>query len=35
MTITFSTNAWEDYLYWQMTDKRILAKINQLIKAIQ
>jgi toxin YoeB len=25
-------NAWEDYLYWQETDKKILQKINDLIK---
>ena len=26
--------AWEDYLYWQKTDKAILRKINTLIKEI-
>ena len=26
--------AWEDYLYWPETDKKILKKINELIKAI-
>ena len=35
MIITFSKNAWQDYLYWQKTDKRILKKINELIKDIQ
>ena len=35
MKIVFSTNAWEDYLYWQKTDKKILKKINKLIKDIQ
>lgn len=35
MKIIFSTNAWEDYLYWQQTDKSILKKINTLIKDIQ
>ena len=24
--------AWEDYLYWQKTDKQTLKKINELIK---
>ncbi len=24
--------AWEDYLYWQRTDKQTLKKINELIK---
>lgn len=27
-------SAWEDYLYWFETDKKILKKINELIKAI-
>lgn len=31
----FSDNAWEDYLYWQKHDKKILKKINNLIKDIQ
>ncbi len=30
----FSDQAWEDYLYWQKTDKRILKKINELIKDV-
>ncbi len=34
MLITFSKNAWEDYVYWQNTDRRILKKINALIKEI-
>jgi len=33
--ITFSRNAWEDYVSWQTEDKRILRKINELIEAIQ
>lgn len=35
MKLTFSSNAWEDYLYWQKTDKIILKRINNLIKDIQ
>ncbi len=35
MEITFSTNAWEEYLYWQAEDKRMLRKINALIRDIQ
>jgi toxin YoeB len=31
----FSDNAWEDYLYWQKHDKKILKKINDLIKDIE
>ena len=35
MRITFSKNAWEDYLSWQAEDKKMLKKINDLIKEIQ
>lgn len=35
MSLIFSEHAWEDYLYWQQTDKKILKRINQLIKEIQ
>ena len=35
MNITFSKNAWEEYISWQKEDKKILRKINELIKTIQ
>ena len=35
MIITFTENAWEDYVYWQSMDKKTLKKINELIKDIQ
>ncbi|QOL24613.1 Txe/YoeB family addiction module toxin [Thalassotalea sp. LPB0316] len=35
MKLIFSTNAWQEYLYWQSTDKKILKRINALIKDIQ
>ena len=35
MKLQFSANAWEDYLYWQGTDKSILKRINVLIKDLQ
>ena len=35
MTITFSDDAWEDYLYWQRSDPKILKRINMLLKEIQ
>ncbi|WP_129138880.1 Txe/YoeB family addiction module toxin [Modicisalibacter coralii] len=35
MKLTFSEHAWEEYLYWQRTDRKTLRRINQLIKAIQ
>lgn len=31
----FLTNGWEDYLYWQKYDKKILSRINELIKQCQ
>ncbi len=33
MRLIFSELAWEDYLYWQQTDKNILKRINILIEA--
>lgn len=35
MKLIFSSNAWENYLYWQNTDKKILKRINLLINDIQ
>ena len=35
MILSFSDDAWEDYLYWQDNDKKILKKINRLVKEIQ
>ena len=35
MNIIFSPQAWEDYLYWNETDKKIFKKINVLIKECQ
>ena len=35
MNITFSKNAWEDYTSWLTEDKKMLKKINDLIKDIQ
>ena len=34
MKLTFSSAAWEHYIYWQSTDKKMLKRINTLIKAI-
>ena len=33
-TIQWDASAWEDYLYWQLQDKKTLKKINALIKDI-
>lgn len=35
MIIVWIEEGWEDYLYWQQVDKKMLKKINELIKAIQ
>ncbi|WP_104202610.1 Txe/YoeB family addiction module toxin [Billgrantia saliphila] len=35
MRLTFSEHTWEEYLYWQKSDKKVLRRINQLIKEIQ
>ena len=32
MELVWQTHAWEDYLYWQQTDKKVLERINDLIK---
>lgn len=31
----FTEIAWEDYLYWQLVDRKVLKKINELIKDIE
>ena len=32
-SVCWSSHAWEDYCYWQTTDKRICKRINALITA--
>lgn len=34
MRYVFVEESWEDYLYWQQTDKKKLKKINDLLKDI-
>lgn len=34
MKYIFVYESWEDYRYWQKNDKRMLNKINQLLKDI-
>ena len=34
MKLTFFDRAWNDYIYWQQTDRKMLGKINQLLKDI-
>ena len=33
--LTFSDEAWDDYLYWQDTDRSMLRRINLLIKDVR
>jgi len=33
--IVFSAHAWDDYLYRQRTDRKIVERINTLVKEIQ
>lgn len=35
MRLLFADEAWEDYLYWQTHDRRILERINALIRETQ
>jgi toxin YoeB len=35
MSLIWSDKAWEDYIYWQDNDKKILKKLNALIKECQ
>lgn len=35
MKLIWLSLAWEDYLYWQLQDKKTLKKINELLKEIQ
>ena len=35
MRILWENRAWEDYIYWQMQDRKTLKRINTLIKDIQ
>lgn len=27
--------AWDDYLYWQIQDKKLMKKINELLKSVE
>ncbi|MCF1744493.1 Txe/YoeB family addiction module toxin [Paradevosia shaoguanensis] len=35
MRLTFSDDGWEDYLHWQAKDKKLLKRLNALIKECQ
>jgi toxin YoeB len=34
MKVLFSTQAWQDYLHWQETDRKTVKKIHELIRDI-
>jgi toxin YoeB len=35
MRLLWSDEAWEDYLFWQQTDRKVLQAINDLIRDIR
>jgi toxin YoeB len=35
MKLIFVEESWQDYLFWQLNDKKILKRINDLIKDIK
>lgn len=35
MNVLWTPEGWEDYLYWQDTDRKMVGKINELIKDIR
>lgn len=35
MRIVWTPEAWEDYLFWQTTDKSKLKRINELLREMQ
>ncbi len=32
MKLVFHETAWDDYLFWQATDRKLLERVNALIK---
>jgi toxin YoeB len=34
MDVRFSVDGWADYLHWQQVDRKVLKRINELIKDI-
>jgi toxin YoeB len=33
--VVFADHAWDDYLYWQKTDRKIVQRINVLVEDIR
>jgi len=34
VNLTFTPDGWDDYLYWEATDKAVLRRLNRLIEDI-
>ena len=32
MRLVWTVDAWSDYLYWQTTDRKMLKRVNQLLR---
>lgn len=35
MKVVFSSQGWDDYLWWQQQDRKLLKRINQLIRDVE
>ncbi len=35
MRLSWLPNGWKDYLYWQQHDRKVLSRINELIRDAQ
>lgn len=35
MKLVFADEAWEDYLYWQKQDRKMVDRINRLIQEVK
>ncbi|KNZ32900.1 MAG: toxin YoeB [Methylibium sp. NZG] len=35
MKLVFADEAWDDYLYWQKQDKKMVERINKLISEVK
>ena len=35
MKLLFADTAWDDYLHWQQTDRKMLERVNKLIHEVQ
>ena len=35
MKLVFADEAWDDYLYWQKQDRKMVERINKLIQAVR